>query len=226
MLCIGNLEFFDSSDFLREVSKMLKKKYLWGLILAIVAIFVIVSNKYIARIVFAQAGEENSENQAQIIMQHFKRGENVLTIKLAKEYLASNPNDITTINVLTEAYINEGNFSSAEATVKGALAMQPNDAWSCRLLGRIYSERNRYKKDPNVKSDDLALALEQVERGLASSPNDAMLLAEAAQIYAKQGDKAKANQTIDKALNLMPKDLYLIQIKGKINEKIEKMINK
>lgn len=48
----------------------------------------------------------------QLIMQYLKKGKNDLTIKLAKEYVTSNPNDITIINVLTEAYINKGDLSA------------------------------------------------------------------------------------------------------------------
>lgn len=192
---------------------MLKKKYYTvsaALVLATVAALFIGGN--ITKAVLAQGEKEDSGNQVLSIMGHFKKGENDLTIRLAKEYLAVNPKDVTVLNALAEAYANKGDFSSAETTVKDALAIQPNEPWSLRLLGSIYSKKN-----------DFALALEQLEKGLASNPNDIMLLAEVAKIYSAQGNKAKAKEAIDKALNITPNDQYLIQIKNDIiSEKLMK----
>lgn len=168
--------------------------------------------------------QTQSEDQKNLITQHLKNKEYDSAIKLGKEYLASNPNDITAIDILTEAYINKGDLSAAETTVKKAVAIQPNDPWSCRLLARIY--RIKTEKDAVARNNNLNLALQQAEKGLASNPNDIWLLAEVAQIYFEQGDKVKANKTIDKALGIRPNDMYLKSIKEMINKEPEKTIKK
>jgi cytochrome c-type biogenesis protein CcmH/NrfG len=189
------------------------KHYVVPVVLLLVTVTFFVMCKNTSRTILAQPEKEDS---GKLIMQHFKSGEIELAIKLAKEYLASKPNDIAIINLLAEAYVNTGDFSSAEAAVNKAMAIQSDNPWSCRLLGRIYIERS---KDRHVKSDELALVLKQVEKGLVSNPNDTQLLTVVAQIYLKQGNRDKANQTIDKALKINPKDNYLIKIKKGINEK-------
>lgn len=189
---------------------MLKNKYYTVLAVAVlVTIVIFAMHKNIKSI---QVITENPDNQEATIMQHFKKGENALTIKLAKKYLAGNSNDVTILNALTETYVNTGDFSSAEATVRRALAIQSNNPWACRLSVSIYSKKKNF-----------VLAKEQLEKGLASNPNDFMLLAEAAKLYAVQGDKAKASQEIEKALNIAPNDPYLMQLKEEIiNEKMKK----
>jgi Tfp pilus assembly protein PilF len=158
------------------------------------------------------------QTQAKLITQHLEKGENKLAIGLAEEYLTSNPNDIAIINVLAEVYINEGDLSAAETTVKRAMAIQPNNPWSSRLLVSVYRGRAGVAKDSNVKNNNLILAVKEVERGLASNPNDAWLLAEAAQVYSAQGDKVKANQKIDRAISIAPENVHFRNLKEKINE--------
>lgn len=208
---------------------MFKKKYyvILGVVVLVLVTFsslAIYIKKNITKFAFTQVKKEDFETQTRLIMRHLKNGENDLAIKLAKEYLTSNSNDITIINVLTEAYINKGDLSTAETTVRRGIAIQPDDPWACRLLGRIY--RIKTEEDPNAKSNNLSLALEQVEKGLVSNPNDIWLLAEAAQIYSEQGDKAKANQTIERALNIVPNDNYLISVKENINREAKEPIKK
>lgn len=217
---------------------MFKKRYyviLGILVLGAILFLPIVIKKNIVKLAFAQVKEKKEEyvkektqskgqiqlnEQTMLILQHVKKGENDLAIKLAKEYLTSNPNDITAINVLTEAYINKDDLSSAEDTVKRAIAIQPNNPWSCRLLVRIY--RIKAAESPDVKSKNLTLALELTERCLASNPDDIWVLSEVAQIYSEQGDKVKANHMIDSALRIAPNDTYLISVKENINQKEKK----
>jgi len=157
------------------------------------------------------------EHKAKLILQYLNDGKNDLAIKLAKEYLQSNPNDTSIINALTEAYINKDDSSPAEDTVKKAIAMKPNEPWSCRLLAQIY--RLKALKNPTTRSANLALALEQIERGLTSNPDDVRLLVEAAQVYSTQGDKVKANEKIDRALSIDPKNADIRFMKEKMNPK-------
>lgn len=184
------------------------KKILGALVL--VAIIITAAN--------AQAeGEAKEQASKQEITQHIKKGENDLAIQSAKQYLASNPEDTTVINILTEAYINKSDFVSAEQSVKEALAIQPNDPWSCRLLAHIYEKKT--EKDPAVKANNLVFALEQVEKGLSYNPDDKLLLAEKARIYARQGDDRKANEAIDRALSIDPGNTFLMQTKEDIIRK-------
>lgn len=159
--------------------------------------------------------------ETQAIIQHVKKGENDSAIELAKKYLTSNPNDVAVINMLAEAYINKNNFSSAETALKEAIIIEPGNPWSCRLLARIY--KIKPETNPAVKSNNLILALEQIQRGSVSNPNDVWLLAEEAQIYSQQGDKDKANQLIDRAISLSAATdkTFIMQIKERINGSAE-----
>ena len=202
---------------------MLKNKYymkLCAFVLVAVSILVIDN---LAKISFAQEKKQIKEESPKVvtrddtwpIIQYYKKGENDLTIDLAKKYLMSNPNNTTIINILAEAYINKHDLSAAEETLKRAMTIQPNDPWSCRLSARIY--RNKVETVPLVKANNLTLALEQVEKGLVFSPDDVMLLAEAAEIYSQQGDNNKANRSIDRALTIAPDNTYLKSVKETIN---------
>lgn len=199
-----------------------------------ISVLVIISTIAIVEVVFAQVKKQvpkevkkqdlEFNNETNLIIQHIKKGENDAAIELAKEYLISNPNNITIINVLTEAYINKGDLSAAEETAKKGIAIQPGNPWACRLLARIY--RIKSEKDPSAKSNNLNLALEHEKVGLASNPNDVWLLAEAAQIYSEMGDKVEANRAIGKALNISANETYLKTIKEMINNPIKETIKK
>lgn len=137
-------------------------------------------------------------------------------IRAAEEHLASNPNDIDIINLLTESYINRDDLARAESTVKKALAVNPSSSWSHRLLTQIY--RLKAEKNPALKNDSLVSAFDQVNIGLGSNPNDISLLAEKAQIYLQLGDKDKANETTDLAISIDRGNAGLKELKRVINE--------
>lgn len=174
-------------------------------------------------IAFAQAQKQDAgiEFNAETLkmIQHLKKGENDLAINLAKSYLSSNPNNITALNILTEAYINKGDLSSAETTVRRAMTIQSKDPWSCRLLARIY--RIKPEGKPAVKKNNLILASDEIERALVFAPDDIGLLSEAAKIYSEQGNKDKANQMIERALRIASDDDYLLELKKIINRTAE-----
>lgn len=163
---------------------------------------------------FAQIEKEDTKGQILLLKEYSKRNANDKVIKLAQEILQSDPNNITALNLLTETYINMDNLPVAEETAKKGLALEPNNPVTCRLLARIY--RVKAGQDPKATSDNFTLALEQIQKGLVSNPDDIMLLAEQAQIYLAQGRKTKADQVITRALNISPDNNYLKTVKEKI----------
>lgn len=165
-------------------------------------------------------------NQIQVIQEHIRKGENDLAITLANRTLESDSTNIKVINLLAQAYINKNDLTNAEAVIKRAMTAKPDDPWSYKTLAHIYGMKAKTQKDPNIRNRDLSLALEQLEKGLSYSPDNIWLLGDAAQIYFEQGDKVKANQTIDKALSINPNDTNLARIKEAINTKVEKTIKK
>jgi len=188
--------------------KMLKNKYY----AILVALLLAVSNLACAQV------KQTDPAQEKLITQYFNEKKYDLVVEKAKEYLTANPGNVTIINLLTEAYINKTDFAAAETTVKKAIAIQSNNPWSSRLLACIYREKANVQKKPTIKSATLILAAKEAERGLASNPEDVGLLAEAARIYSAQGDKAKVNQVIDKAIRIDPKNTYLRDLKEKMNQ--------
>lgn len=203
---------------------MLKNEYTMKLgvsILLSVVIFIFcfgIKNNN-TKLSFAEVRKEISRVQPEEVIQLYKEGKIDSALKLAKEYLTYNPDDVSIINILTEIYINKNDLSAAEEVVKKGIAIQQNNSWSRRLLASIYRRREGSidsKKSPEAKSNNLTLALEQVKIGLGFKPNDAWLLAEAAQIYLEQGDKNKANEAIESALNVEPQNDYFKNIKKRI----------
>ncbi len=185
---------------------MFRNKYcVTFVILALMAVLV--------QVAFSQEKRSYSESQMRVIKQLKEKGDDP-AIKSAEQYLASNPNDVDIINLLGEAYIANGDLSKAEVVMKRGTTLDPNNVWSRRLLAKIY--RLKAEKNPSLAKDDLALALEQIKKGLGSNPNDPKLLVEAAEIYDGMGDKAKANESIDLAISIMPSDTSLKGIKASI----------
>jgi tetratricopeptide (TPR) repeat protein len=165
--------------------------------------------------IMAQVGySQTNQDQILILKEYSIKNENDKVVKLAREILKSDPNNIAVLNLLTEAYINMDNLPAAEETIQKALALKPNDPLASRLLARIY--RLKANQDPQTAKDNLALALEQVESGLASDPNNIMLLAEKAQIYLEQGYKDPAKEIINNALTISPNNNYLKTVKKEI----------
>ncbi len=185
---------------------MLRNKYC-------VAFTVLVLTALFTQVAFSQEKKSFTESQMRIIKQLKEKGDEA-AIKSAEEYLASNPNDVDITNLLGEIYINNHDLTKAEAVVKRAISLDPNNSWSRRILARVY--RLRAEIMPSTAKENLALALEQVKKGLGTSPNDPKLLAEAAEIYNGMGDKTKANESIDLAISIKPSDTSLRELKTSI----------
>lgn len=175
------------------------KYYVIAGILALITIF--------AQIAFSQ----QYSHEKLIVIERLKDKGDDPAIKLAEEYLASNPGDVDIINLLAETYVSRDNLTKAEETAKKAIAIQPNNPWSRRLLAKTY--RLKAQEDPGLAEDNLTLALQQVKEGLGSNPNDPNLLVEAAEIYSGLGDKIKANEAIDLAIAIRPNDNSLKNMK-------------
>ncbi len=161
------------------------------------------------QVAFSQVKKEEtrfSEEKYRVIKE-LKDKENDSAIKLAEGYLVSNPNDIDIVNLLVERYITKKDLSKAEVALKKGIVVKPNNPWTRRLLAQVY--RLESQQDPTLKSDNLALALEQVKIGLGSNPNDVGLLIEATRIYSLQGDNIRAIEAIDLAITINPNDTTL-----------------
>jgi len=164
---------------------------------------------------FAQIKKEDKSGQIPILKEYSKKGENNKAINLAQEILRVDPSNIAALNILTGVYINMDNLPAAEETVKKALAIEPDDPVACQLLVRLY--RIKAAKNPSVATNNLNLAMEQLQKGLVSNPDDIMLLAEEAQIYSARGNKPKAQQIITRAIAISPENNYLKMLKEKID---------
>ena len=221
-----------------EVFKMIKNKYyikLGALIFVLVAglFLAIATQNDTISVVFGQDQAIDIEakraalkskpdtskdvygEEVRTLLINLKEGKTDLVINRAEDALRSDPNATAFMNILAEAYLSKGDLSAAEESAKKAIAIQPNDPWSCRLLATIY--RTKGAKDVDMKNNNLALALEYVEKGLASYPDETGLLVEAAEIYIKRGTLNMARLMIDKALSINPNDGWLNEIKERID---------
>lgn len=194
-----------NTSVLKGRYKMLKNKYY--VILGVLALITIST-----QVAFSQ---QYSEDRLRVINQLKEKGDDS-AIKLAEEYLVSNPNDVDIVNLLAETCISKNDLSKAEVALKKGIAVKPNNPWSRRLLAQVYRIKAEKDKDPNLRSNNLALALEQVKIGLGSNPNDVGLLTEAAQIYNRLGDNIRANEAIDLAITIKPNDATLNAVKASI----------
>lgn len=195
---------------------MFKNKYntiLWSFLVALILVLALSAfeQNNIANVAFAQFDKETES-----LIPLLKSGNNEEVIRQATEYLKSNPNNVNLLNILSEAYVQKGDLTNAEESVKKAVAIQSDNPWSCRLLAQVYRNKIENKDSAERKSENLTLAAEVVERGLTSNPKDVGLLAEKAQIYFERGAITTALQAINEALRIAPNDAYLKQIKEKI----------
>lgn len=168
----------------------------------------------------AAKGAEKSSGIEMQMKELTSRGRNRSAIRVGEEYLKTNPDDVSVRNLLAESYITEGDLSEAEGIVKQTLKVKPSDTWALRLSARINRMTPADSKDPAMKANRLKAGMADAERGLAANPEDVWLMAEKAQIFADQGEQAKANQTIDRAISLASGDdrTCLVSIKENMNK--------
>ena len=147
----------------------------------------------------------------------FKGAKGDSAINLTREYLVSNPNDTEILNLLANAYMDKGNLKAAQETVAKAIALKPSDPLSAKTSARISAFKAMGSPDNNI-----APAVEQIDRALVLNPNDVSLLDAKAELYAftaklyiAEGDIDKAYEVLDKAISLSssPRKEELIAMK-------------
>lgn len=163
--------------------------------------------------------KEKIKSQIEIIREYMEKGENDSAIELANKYLKSNPADTKVVALLTEAYISKNELSNAEAIIKKTISIKPEDPWLYKTLGHIYTHRAHKEGDFDTRNNYFSQALQQIEKGLSYQPDNIWLLGDLAQVYSDLGDKAKANETLDKALRIDPNSESLKKVKDYIAAK-------
>jgi len=86
-----------------------------------------------------------SEKEQQLIG-YFKNGDYDQTIESAKMDLENEPNNITILTILSNAYLMKEEISSAEETLKRALEIEPNNSQLKQLEEQI-AERKRAESE-------------------------------------------------------------------------------
>ncbi|GEM_PF-3224491 len=152
---------------------------------------------------YVPGGQLQYDKDRAQILGAFKNKDNS-AIGLAQSFLALNPQDVDVLSGLGEAYMNKNDLGLAEATLKKATAIKPNDPVANKLLSRLYM----LKAITNL--DNFDLAIKQTDRAIALNPDDTVSLTKnKIAIYSAEvkkstsrGDIQKANEDLDTLISL------------------------
>ncbi|MCX5694685.1 MAG: tetratricopeptide repeat protein [Candidatus Omnitrophica bacterium] len=178
--------------------------------LAVIFVFALGFEKNFIKSVFAEekiAVTENPVSSADAskaeLIGRFKGAKGDAAINLIREYLVSNPNDTETLNLLANAYVDNGNLNAAQETVAKAIALKSNDPLSVKTSARILALKAM------GSPDSITSALEKIDKAIVLNPNDVSLLdmkadlyASTAKLYIAEGNIDKAYEVLDKAISL------------------------
>ncbi|OGQ93982.1 MAG: hypothetical protein A2521_04350 [Deltaproteobacteria bacterium RIFOXYD12_FULL_57_12] len=119
-----------------------------------------------------------------------QQGDYRKAIKAFAKVLEIIPNHVDARRNLAMAHLELGNVAKAKEHLEQCLKLDPANAWSFVLLGNIYAKHERNRP----------VAEFYYEAGLATSPNDNILLNNYAALQMEQGNNVKAQELFERAL--------------------------
>lgn len=125
-------------------------------------------------------------------------------IKLFKEVLAEQPNNVGVLVFLAEMYMNSGDLDSALKSVDSALSLTPSNAFALRVKGDLLIKQSKYKEAEEVFNKVIASSTPK-------SSDHALAYFGLTKLYLKQGEKAKAKASLEKALEDDPNNTFFKQ---------------
>jgi tetratricopeptide (TPR) repeat protein len=115
-------------------------------------------------------------------------------VKLFSKMLEVVPQHVDARRNLAMAHLEMGQHQQAKTLLEECLKLDPTNAWSFVLIGNIYAKHERNRP----------VAEFYYEAGLASSPDDNILLNNYAALQMEQGNVAKAKELFERALQADP----------------------
>lgn len=125
-------------------------------------------------------------------------------MKLFKEVLAEQPNNVGVLVFLAEMYMNSGDLDSALKSVDSALSVTPSNSFALRVKGDLLIKQSKYKEAEEVLNKAIASSTPK-------SSDHALAYFGLTKLYLKQGEKAKAKASLEKALEDDPNNTFFKQ---------------
>jgi Tfp pilus assembly protein PilF len=173
----------------QEAIRLIKESYGFlssSLVVSIrdgLAVIELKEGRPVARINDAQKTFQKGIREAQ-------QGDYRKAIKTFTKVLEIIPNHVDARRNLAMAHLELGNVAKAKEHLEECLKLDPANAWSFVLLGNIYAKHERNQP----------VAEFYYEAGLATSPNDNILLNNYAALQMEQGNSVKAKELFERAL--------------------------
>ena len=168
----------------------------------------------VSKVVLSANAGEDVEQKRKLVWTYHQQGNRQSAIQAAEEYLELAPRDSEVWVLLAEHYMGSDKLTEAERAIKEALKLNPNSLWGLRTSAGIY--RLKAEQSPQLKQKYLSMAQLDIEKALGIAPDDEHVNEQAAQIYLVQGERNKALQAVNKALELEPEEKRLLDLKKQI----------
>lgn len=132
----------------------------------------------------------NTELNFRLGVVYDKWGNKAASIKAMKRVIELNPRHASALNYLGYTYTEEGrHLTEAEALIKRALAVKPDDGYIIDSLGWVYFKQGRF-----------ADALAELKKAVLRVPDDPIILEHLGDAYQKNGDTKNALTVYRRAL--------------------------
>ena len=134
--------------------------------------------------------QDNKSALMERVADLFKQGNYPEVIRLLKDHLTENQDDLEALHLLGTAYARSNDYRNAERIFKQELSRDDSQADAYFNLGLIHNQQHRH-----------AEAIEDFERALQIRPDDIQALNDLGVLYFNQGNSDRAKELFAKALD-------------------------
>jgi len=150
-----------------------------------------------------QSSGQNIESRIEALLDISRNEE---AEKLAREALASEPEDAYLLFLLARAQLDQSSYNECEETLYACLAADPEFSWAYYLLSVIHNHEKRFNAE-----------IECAEKAASMQPHEPHFIKRLAEAYLTSGEVKRAKEVLQQLLETDPDSKEAHQLMGDID---------